>query len=91
MIGMSRRPYPQASPGRTLHQLARAARALAIRHADARWQRIRAIVRDFVREAARLNRAGLAPALLRGLPRRERARIVKAALLARYHSLHRCC
>ena len=84
--------YPQAAPPRhTLPRLARAACAPAIRHAHARWRRLRAILRGFAREAARLNRAGLAPALLRTLPRRERTRLVKAALLARYHSPHRCC
>jgi hypothetical protein len=44
-----------------------------------------------MRELVRLNRAGVSPALMRNRTRRERARLVKAALLESYQTHHRCC
>jgi hypothetical protein len=55
------------------------------------WWRIRETIGSFTRELVRLNHAGVSPALMRNRTRRERARLVKAALLESYQTHHRCC
>jgi len=52
---------------------------------------VRTLLRDLRDEMARLNRAGVATELLKGRSRRERARLVKAAVAARHHGHTRCC
>ena len=52
---------------------------------------VRTLLRDLYSELARLNRAGVAADSLKGRSRRERARLVKAAVAARHHGHSRCC
>jgi hypothetical protein len=52
---------------------------------------VRTLLRDLRAEIARLNRAGVAAETLKGRSRRERARLVKAAVTARHHGHTRCC
>jgi hypothetical protein len=52
---------------------------------------VRSLLRDLYAEMARLNRAGVAADSLTGRSRRERARLVKAAVAARYRGDTRCC
>ena len=52
---------------------------------------VRTLLRDLRAEIARLNRAGVAAETLKGRSRRERARLVKAAVAARHHGHTRCC
>jgi hypothetical protein len=52
---------------------------------------VRTLLRDLYAEMARLNRAGVAAETLKGRSRRERARLVKAAVTARHHGHSRCC
>ena len=52
---------------------------------------VRKLLRDLYAELARLNRAGVAADSLKGRSRRERARLVKAAVAARHHGHSRCC
>jgi hypothetical protein len=58
-------------------------------------KQIAAILRRMIHEAAaelaRINRAGLSPDALAGLPRRARARLVTAALADRRDGHNRCC
>jgi hypothetical protein len=48
-------------------------------------------IRAIMRELRILNRAGVATPLTRGLPRRERSELVKAALAERYRERGSCC
>jgi hypothetical protein len=52
---------------------------------------VRTLLYNLRAEMARLNRAGVAAETLRGRSRRERARLVKAAVAARHHGHTRCC
>jgi hypothetical protein len=52
---------------------------------------VRTLLRDLYAEMARLNRAGVAAETLTGRSRRERARLVKAALATRHYGQTRCC
>ena len=52
---------------------------------------VHTLLRDLYAELARLNRAGVAADSLKGRSRRERARLVKAAVAARHHGHSRCC
>ena len=52
---------------------------------------VRTLLHDLRAEMARLNRAGVAAETLTGRSRRERARLVKAALADRHQGLARCC
>jgi hypothetical protein len=70
---------------------AHAALTVVIGHASARRRHVGEIVEVLRRELARLNHAGVSPALMRNRTRRERARLVKAALLERYQTYQRCC
>jgi hypothetical protein len=49
------------------------------------------IVHEAAAELARINRAGLSPDALAGLPSRARARLVTAALAHRHDGRNRCC
>jgi hypothetical protein len=52
---------------------------------------VRTLLRDLYSELARLNRGGVAAETLKGRSRRERARLVKAAVASRHHGHTRCC
>jgi hypothetical protein len=52
---------------------------------------LRTLLHDLRAEMARLNRAGVAAETLKGRSRRERTRLVKAALADRHQGLARCC
>jgi hypothetical protein len=52
---------------------------------------VRTLLRDLRAEMARLNRAGVAAETLKGRSRRERARLVKAAVAGCHHGHTRCC
>jgi len=88
---MTARSCAHGALGRARRELARAALTAVMGRATARWRRIGEIAGTFTREIARLNHAGVAPALMRNRTRRERARLVKAALIERYQTRHRCC
>jgi hypothetical protein len=53
--------------------------------------RFSGMLSDIVHEIRRINHAGVAPAMLRNRSRRERARMIKAALAERYREHNRCC
>ncbi len=52
---------------------------------------VRTLLRDLRAELTRLNRAGVAAHELKGRSRRERTRLVKAAVAARHYGQTRCC
>ncbi len=52
---------------------------------------VRTLLRDLRAELTRLNRAGVAAHELKGRSRRERTRLVKAALATRHYGQTRCC
>jgi hypothetical protein len=52
---------------------------------------VRTLLRDLRAEMARLNCGGVAAETLKGRSRRERARLVKAAVAERHHGQIRCC
>ncbi|HXZ89359.1 MAG TPA: carbon starvation CstA family protein [Candidatus Binataceae bacterium] len=66
----------------------RSARSFGLAHI---LVRIRVVAGAVARELRRLNRAGIAPGLMQGRPRRHRARLVKQALAERYRGRTSCC
>lgn len=88
---MTARSCADAALGRARRELARAALIAVMVRANACWRRTGEIAGAFTREIVRLNHACVAPTLMRNRTRRERARLVKAALLERYQTHHRCC
>jgi hypothetical protein len=66
----------------------RSARSLGLAHILARMKVVAGAVAG---ELCRMNRAGIAPGLMLGRPRRHRARLVKEALAERYRGRTSCC